>query len=108
MDGLFGSLTDRNWHLRKVDGTTATAAPAARYRADEGAALLAAAEAAMGITCLPASFCNQAIAQGRLLRILPEWTAGTVTTTLLYPHRRGLLPSVRVVADLIVEQIAGG
>jgi hypothetical protein len=35
--------------------------------------------------------------------VLPDWNAGTVTTTLLMPHRRGQLPSVRLVADAIAR-----
>jgi hypothetical protein len=34
-----------------------------------------------------------------------RWTAGSVTTTALVPHRRSLLPSVRVVLDFLSVQL---
>lgn len=40
-------------------------------------------------------------------RVLPDWTAGTITLTLLLPHRRGQLPSVKVVADEILAMLSG-
>lgn len=38
--------------------------------------------------------------------VLSNWTAGGVTTTLLMPHRRCQLPSVRVVADALVAALS--
>ena len=42
-----------------------------------------------------------------LVRLLPDWTAGSVTTTILMPHRRGQLPSVRAVVEFLAERLAG-
>jgi DNA-binding transcriptional LysR family regulator len=39
--------------------------------------------------------------------VLPDWTAGAVTTTILMPHRRGQLPAVRAVVDFLAERLAG-
>jgi DNA-binding transcriptional LysR family regulator len=68
--------------------------------------LLRAAAEGVGIACLPRQLCRQSLQAGALVRVLPDWTAGGVTTTLLMPHRRGQLPSVRAVADLLVERIS--
>lgn len=51
--------------------------------------------------------CGPAIAAGRLVRLLPAWDAGGATTTLLVPHRRGQLPSVRAVLDYLAETLPG-
>ena len=75
--------------------------PTARMVADESVALLHAASAGLGITCLPQSICGHHVARGELVRVLPRWSAGTVTTTALVPHRRSLLPSVRAVVDFL-------
>ena len=72
--------------------------------ADEPFVLLKAAAAGIGITCLPTSVCRGALADGTLVRLLPDWTAGSITTTILMPHRRGQLPSVRAVVDLLLER----
>lgn len=69
--------------------------------------LLRAAAAGLGIACLPQSFCRADRAAGTLVRVLPGWSAGTVTTTLLMPHRRGLLPSVRAVVGFLTERLTG-
>jgi DNA-binding transcriptional LysR family regulator len=104
-DGIFGKPGDSGWDMIHPDGRTARVAPRPRYYANEGAGLLAAARAGLGVANLPTSVCGAAVKQGELVRLLPAWTAGSVTTTLLTPHRRGLLPSVRVVADAIVDQL---
>jgi DNA-binding transcriptional LysR family regulator len=58
------------------------------------------------VACLAGSFCAPLIESGALVRILPDWTAGGVATTLLMPHRRGQLPSVRVVADQLIAELS--
>ena len=68
--------------------------------------LLTAATAGLGIACLPSQLCEAAIEAGELVRVLPEWTAGGTTTTLLMPHRRGQLPSARAVADALVAALS--
>ncbi len=78
-------------------------ATSARLIANESQVLRAAAIAGLGIACLPESLCRQDLADGRLRRVLPEWHAGRVTTTLVMPHRRGQLPGVRATVDFLVE-----
>ena len=59
----------------------------------------------LGIASLPSSLCKEHVRSGRLVRVAPAYTAGEVATTLMMPSRRGLLPSVRVVADFIIQQL---
>ncbi|MBB2840590.1 MULTISPECIES: LysR substrate-binding domain-containing protein [Rhizobium] len=106
LDGLMASPSESVWTLRNGDGTVAKITPMPRYVANETISLLEAAKAGLGVTCLPSSFCAQLIASGALVRILPEWTGGGVTTTLLMPHRRGQLPSVRMVADYLIAELS--
>ena len=49
--------------------------------------------------------CAEHVRSGALVRVATDWTAGEIATSLIMPSRRGLLPSVRIVADLIVEQL---
>ena len=106
MDGLFAAQGESSWTLSNEKGMTASVHLQPRYYANEGTGLLEAAIAGLGLACLPRFMCQRAIGAGALMRVLPDWTAGEITTTLLMPHRRGQLPSVRVVADLLVEQLA--
>jgi hypothetical protein len=36
--------------------------------------------------------------------VLPDWTAGSVTSTILTPHRRTQLPAVRAVIDFLADR----
>ena len=105
-DGLMSSMNGGAWRLENESGARAEVSLAPRMHADESTVLLRAAEAGLGIACLPRSMAGASLAAGRVQRILPEWRAGTVTTTLLMPHRRGQLPSVRLVADAIARGAA--
>ena len=100
---LASGLQAGSWRLEHVDGSTAEARPAAAFHANEASLLLAAAVGGLGIACLPRKLCLAALQAGTVARVLPDWTAGRVTTTLLMPHRRGQLPSVRLVADALAR-----
>ena len=102
--GLMSSMAGGPWRLEDGDGAKEEALPLPRMHVDESTVLLQAAQEGLGIACLPQRMCADAIAAGSLQRVLPAWRAGTVTTTLLMPHRRGQLPSVRLVADAIAGQ----
>ncbi|MDR0181878.1 LysR substrate-binding domain-containing protein [Lysobacter arvi] len=102
-DGLPTGPTTTTWSLFDADGQRTQATPRVAMIANESVVLVAAATAGLGIACLPEGVCRDAIARGELLRVLPDWNAGTVTTTLLMPHRRGLLPGVRATVEFLVE-----
>jgi len=106
-DGLMAASSETVWRLEDGDGAVREAAPSPRFLADEAAVLLAAATAGLGIARLPGRLCRPHLAAGSLLRVLPSWTAGGVTTTLLMPHRRGQLPAVRLVADFLAARLSG-
>jgi DNA-binding transcriptional LysR family regulator len=101
------SLTETEWRLYSAGGEEILVTPKSVMAADEPSVLMEAAAAGLGVTCLPTSVCRKALASGRLVRILPDWTAGRIDTTLLMPHRRGQLPAVRAVVDFLAEKLAG-
>lgn len=105
--GLLPRPEATTWHLRKGDAEEAAVSPRPRLVADESVTLLHAATAGLGIAPLPDTFCRHHLASGELVRVLPRWTAGKVTTTALVPHRRSLLPSVRAVLDFLAERVGG-
>ena len=105
-EGLMTSLAETSWRLTGDAGEAFEAMPRPRFHSDEGVVLLEAAAAGLGITRLPGKLCQAALANGSLVRVLPRWEAMGVTTTLLIPHRRGQLPSVRIVADFLVERLS--
>lgn len=103
--GLLTSNAATTWSLSRADKYQVSVAPTARFVANETTALLSALELGLGICCLPLSLCCRELDAGRLVHLLPGWTAGSVTTTLLMPHRRGLLPAVRLMADYLIENL---
>ena len=92
-----------SWRLRDAAGREASVTPVGRMVADESTMILEAAAAGLGVAVLPEPFTREAVAAGRLVRVLPDWTAGEVTTTILTPHRRGQLPAVRAVVDFLAD-----
>lgn len=107
LDGLTADPSETLWPLESADGRRLEVAPRPRFHADDAEALLCAAVAGLGIARLPARLCRADLERGALCRVLPDWTSGGVTTTLLIPHRRGQLPAVRVVADFLVARLGG-
>ena len=80
--------------------------PNARLVANESSVLLAGAVSGLGLTCLPLRLCERALKLGELVRVLPGYRAGQLTTSLLMPPRRADIPAVRKVADFLVEHMA--
>jgi len=107
-DGLLVAAGAEQWQLADGHGHTLRIAPRPRMTANESVALLHGAQAGLGIVCAPARMCREAIEAGQLRRVLPGWTAGSVTTTLVLPHRRGLLPGVRAAVDFLVTCLGEG
>lgn len=107
-DGLLSNASTPCWTLFHAAGQEVQVTTRPRMVANESTVLLSAATAGMGVVCLPERVCQPDLASGRLVRLLPEWNAGRVTTTLLMPHRRGLLPSVRASVDFLAACFGEG
>jgi len=106
--GLLTGPSAATWALSSTRGDTLRVAPIARFTANETTVLLEAAVVGLGIVCAPTRFCRAALDAGRLIHVLPEWTAGSVTTSLLVPHRRGQLSGVRATVDFLARCLAPG
>ncbi|WP_149194384.1 LysR family transcriptional regulator [Luteimonas suaedae] len=106
-DGLLTGPAAGTWRLFDRAGRQRQAEPLSRMVANESTALISAAVAGLGIVCLPEGMCRAALETGRLIRVLPDWHAGTITTTLVIPHRRGQLPGVRAVVEFLVDRVGG-
>jgi DNA-binding transcriptional LysR family regulator len=102
-DGCFATPLAKVWVLNGPDGVETRAAPIPRFFADESIVLLKSAEAALGIAPVPRAIAAPSLRTGLLCQVLPDWHCGTVTTTLLTPHRRGQLPAVRAVIDFLSQ-----
>ena len=97
----FGKST---WSFVDGDGQHASVAVAARLTANEATVLLQAALAGAGIALQPAYLANAALADGRLCRVLPQWTPPQMTIYALYTSRRHLPPALRALLDYLVQR----
>lgn len=105
--GLLVDAAAKTWRLTHIDGDEAAVAPQARMIADETVVLLRAACAGLGVACLPQGPSAASIENGELVRVLPDWSAGAVTTSILTTHRRGQLPGVRAVVEFLARDLRG-
>lgn len=56
-----------------------------------------------GIALLPESNVREALADGRLRRVLPDWHLPQGVFHVVFPHRRGMLPALRAFIDFLAE-----
>ena len=94
------------WTLLGPEGAVVSVQPAVKLFADDPVLIVKAALAGMTVASLPHRLARPHIESGGLVRLLPLWEMKGATTTLLMPHRRGQLPSVRAVVDFLAEQMA--
>ncbi len=108
---LFPTLThgDRpgidRWELVNAAGEEAIVAHEPRLAASAFPLLREAAIAGTGIALLPDAACSEALSDGRLVQLLPEWTSRRGIVHLVFTSRRGLLPSVRTMLDFLAEAL---
>ncbi|WP_461495375.1 LysR substrate-binding domain-containing protein [Pyruvatibacter sp.] len=93
------------WSLQGPDGSTASVPFAARMRSDDMVALKQAAAAGLGVVALPSYVCAEDVAEGRLSRLMPDWTAGLPEISLLMHERRGNPPQVDALAAFLRREL---
>jgi DNA-binding transcriptional LysR family regulator len=55
-----------------------------------------------GIGLLPSRYCEEAIARGKLIRVLPKWTSSPIPVFALYPTRKFLPLRLSVFLDALI------
>ena len=95
------------WCLFGPDNQEVTLHHKPRFVTTDMDALRAAALAGVGLVQLPILMVNKQLADGSLVRLLPEWRARREVIHLVFPSRRGQLPAVRALIDFLVESYAG-
>lgn len=94
-----------HWSLENTDGLKTTIPFSPQLCSDDMATLKQAAAKGLGIVSLPAYTCRDELKDGSLVRVLPDWIAGKAQLSLLMPSRRGQSPSVRVLADYLLDNV---
>lgn len=91
-----------HWTLEASDGRRVEAAAPARLVCEDFRLRMRAAIAGLGVTMLPDDYAEAAIADGRLVRVLPEWDMPSGSLQAVYPTQRGLPVAVRALLDALV------
>jgi DNA-binding transcriptional LysR family regulator len=91
----WGGAGDARWRLERAgDGARAEVAIDARYHVNNPEAVVDAALAGLGIAMLPGYLCLTELLDGRLVRVLPDWTPitrfGTRIAAVAAPERLAL------------------
>jgi DNA-binding transcriptional LysR family regulator len=101
----WGPACDHLWRLEGPDGATAEVAHQPRLVTDDMTALRQAALRGVGIVQLPHMVVDKDLQEGRLLDIMPRWVPQAGLVQVVFPSRRGLLPSVRALIDYLAAHI---
>lgn len=97
-----------SWQLQGPDGASTEIRHNPRLVTDDMLALRLAALAGVGAVALPNMVVEEALMQGRLVMLVPQWRPKGGVIHAVYPSRRGLLPAVRALIDFLAlrfEQI---
>jgi DNA-binding transcriptional LysR family regulator len=76
-----------------------------RYRVNSAVALLEAVQDGAGVALQPSWMVDALLQQGKLVRLLPQWTGPAQVAHLLSAPRRRQPPRVQVLADLLLEHV---
>ncbi|WP_202600837.1 LysR family transcriptional regulator [Vibrio sp. V43_P6S15P86] len=77
-----------------------------RFVTTDMVALRNAAVAGAGVVQLPTLMVTQQMKDGSLIKLLDGWTAPKEIIHVVFPSRRGLLPSVRALIDFLADRYA--
>ncbi|GMQ88705.1 MAG: LysR family transcriptional regulator [Gammaproteobacteria bacterium] len=69
------------------------------------AGVLCATEAGQGIAEIPSIICGEALRDGRLVEVMPDWRFPATSLSAVYPSNRNLSRIVRLFKDYCVEQV---
>jgi DNA-binding transcriptional LysR family regulator len=104
--GLGPAVSEHTWELIDPNGARTTYRHTPRLVTDDMVTLRAAALAGVGVVQLPGMVMCDEVASGSLVPLLPEWTLPHHVVHLVFPSRRGLLPSVRALIDYLALEFA--
>lgn len=94
------------WTLHGPDGAQAAQNHSPKFITTDMVTLHKAALAGIGVVQLPAMLVRDDLAAGLLVRLLPNWAPRREIIHIIFPSRRGLLPSVRALIEFLAERFA--
>ncbi|MFS8975145.1 LysR family transcriptional regulator [Cupriavidus necator] len=91
------------WTLRSKAGESVQIAYDPRLVTDEFALLREAAIAGVGVAMLPRMYCREALENGELELVLPQYEMPVGTLHAVFPSRKGVTPATRRFLDFLGE-----
>ena len=102
-----GNFRDpERWPFR-AEGRAITVPVRGRLRFSNATACLCAAEAGLGLACVPAFVAAEALRAGRLRQVLAGFEPEPYAVHALYPHSRHLAAKVRALVDFLAARYRG-
>lgn len=95
------------WPFRDAKGEPFSVKVDGRIRYSNAEACFRAAEAGLGLACVPSFIAGAAVSSGRMRRVLRPFETAPYAVHALYPHSRHLAAKVRVLVDFLVERYRG-
>ncbi|MBB3060083.1 LysR substrate-binding domain-containing protein [Microbulbifer rhizosphaerae] len=103
---LGGRRQHCQWELFADDGASVRVKHSPRYTASDTSALHQAVICGVGVGQFPLTMVLDELADGSLVRVLPEWSPQPEAIYAIFPTRRGLLSTVRTLVDFLAEHFA--
>lgn len=94
------------WVLHRR-GARVSVRPRLRLRSNHSLALLDVCRAGAGVALLPAFIAGADLAAERIVRVLPEWSAGEQGIFAIYPGNRFIPAKVRALVDFLAASLRG-
>lgn len=98
--------TGNHWRLRGPDGDVSAPVNCSMW-SNNGEVLMQAALRGLGVCLLPTFIVGDALRDGRLRPVLPDFKPEPLTLLALYPRHRHLSAKVRQMVDLMEERFGG-
>ena len=96
---------EQTWSLVSGDGRSAKVTVRPRLLVSDFTVQHEAALAGVGIALLPLRIAWAGLKDESLLRVAKEWNTPETDIHVVYPSRRGMLPSVRTMVDYLVQRV---
>ncbi|WP_375766527.1 LysR substrate-binding domain-containing protein [Archangium gephyra] len=97
-------LHGRRWVFDRA-GERLTLHPEGRVQSNSGTLLVQAAVAGVGAIQVPSYSGAEEVAAGRLVQLLPDWSAGELEFFLVYPEQRHLPARLRTLIDFMLDRV---
>ncbi len=93
------------WHLQAADGRAQQVEHRPSLTSDDPQVLYQAVVGGIGAAQLPQFICREAIADGRLVPLLPAWSLPAGNVHAVYPSRHGHTPALRSFIDFLAQSM---